>query len=1398
MDSIVIPLAEASALDPWDTMILFATPAVAMVGTFLCLGQMRRPMMNRVGIASLVAALLGIAGGTPVFLLQGNLSTLWLGILSLACGAIAVTGIATGCIALGLRRITGIEGGKTYAVWGLILNATLVAVGMTLFIRAHSGEMSSLAQVNAVPAIDPKATTFATLPEANCRLGYTDRQWIRSTNPETFEARSALVLRFIWHDLLLALSWWKDDGDAEFHMRRARGRLSVASPDLVTTMETKERFGQVEFLHFEGTGPIQKSALPNAHSFWFAAHGGTIYRIHAQSTMGGAEDALRETRKVLSTFSFIDPSVKPAPPATLAGTQDKANDRTPKAAPSDFWQAIARGLANSGNPDANTLREAAPEFAGFATLMAPGGWKSWTDAADSAPDAIFAARLGVRSYIVADTIPLEEKGVDLEEVATSFLARRTGTIYPSSSARSEPFTVAGADRAIRITHERTTEKIKLRFRHIVAVAGARAYHFVGWQVINAATDFRQIDDALASIRIPTDRSTLPRAPIATQRGFQADTVHHLALLASNRGDWPRASGLFQSAFRISQHNELTLASIVTCFAELGDPRSALDYLAAHTDRVTKSALLLAGRARMKATSADIEGAAADFAEAFEKGHQGEEDMRRYLTCLLTLKRNADAVKAADAFVAKNGASRLKRQQAQVYESAGDADGAIRIYEELFAKQPFDPLIAMELGETANFAGKYDRASEAAAALLKAGHDNLRTRMIEGWSHFGRKQWRDAKTAFEKARTFHPENPDVASALVRASAMLGEGDNSSVKKPLPVDELPRTLSAELEKIALDATPPKDASAWYLLRATVSTHRKGQPFSSTQHRRVRILEQSAVGDYSTLNFPFDPLSEEIFVNRLIVEDETGKVISEGQPEEQYLVDQATFSTEATHHKFLRVIVPGLKPGRTLDFSVTTRQRANSDAFPFQRWVVGTMHPTLAEAFALIGDIADIRDEASAEFRKLASKSQTKDTITWLVREPRVWKPEPRLPLADSYMPILCLGDTKADWGTEAREYLKQIDTLLKPDEPTRQLARELTSELKTNEQKVMALTRHVQKNVTYQAIEFGRRARIPKPPSRSLSSHYGDCKDQALLLHQLLAGAGIESHLALVNADTATSCTLPSLDQFNHMIVRVPSLKTGFVDPTASHLPGGALPPEIFKRHALVLDPAAPGLVSMPDRSQFTPDHLAIDTDISLSSSGEMQVNETLRVSGYSAAQLRRWLGEMPQSERLTSMQRGTTSSRWRLQDLAIDALDKDEADLLLKLRYSVPPPPASGSAGSGIVLPAVWEQQFLIASFLKERIQPFELVNPIIVESNVTAHAPKLPGADVLAAFSRNAKSDFCKWETKATLTKGKNDTLSLTFRFEGATGVFPAGRYSEWQTAWNAATEAWQSPIPLE
>jgi Domain of Unknown Function with PDB structure (DUF3857) len=111
-------------------------------------------------------------------------------------------------------------------------------------------------------------------------------------------------------------------------------------------------------------------------------------------------------------------------------------------------------------------------------------------------------------------------------------------------------------------------------------------------------------------------------------------------------------------------------------------------------------------------------------------------------------------------------------------------------------------------------------------------------------------------------------------------------------------------------------------------------------------------------------------------------------------------------------------------------------------------------------------------------------------------------------------------------------------------------------------IAKLVEHVRSRVRYVAVEVGIGGYRPHPPEEVRAKAWGDCKDKALLLIDMLGASGIEAHPVLILSATGerVDVAFPSADQFNHLIVAIPEALLGgtvglpvaggffFVDPT----------------------------------------------------------------------------------------------------------------------------------------------------------------------------------------------------------------------------------------------------------
>lgn len=179
---------------------------------------------------------------------------------------------------------------------------------------------------------------------------------------------------------------------------------------------------------------------------------------------------------------------------------------------------------------------------------------------------------------------------------------------------------------------------------------------------------------------------------------------------------------------------------------------------------------------------------------------------------------------------------------------------------------------------------------------------------------------------------------------------------------------------------------------------------------------------------------------------------------------------------------------------------------------------------------------------------------------------------------------------------------------------------------------ALTRAVQQEVRYVAVEVGVGGFRPSSPEETLDRRWGDCKDKALLLIDMLAASGIPAHpaLALASDDERIDREIPSPTQFNHMIVAVPATAVAvgegdavaggylFVDPTQPLGGGRWLAPDVQGQDALVALPGGGELVRIPVLAGG--EAIELTADLAIDPAGDAAGEAVLRVRGSLAAAL----------------------------------------------------------------------------------------------------------------------------------------------------------------------------------
>lgn len=704
----------------------------------------------------------------------------------------------------------------------------------------------------------------------------------------------------------------------------------------------------------------------------------------------------------------------------------------------------------------------------------------------------------------------------------------------------------------------------------------------------------------------------------------------------------------------------------------------------------------------------------------------------------------------------------------------------------------NPDIDYTLADVYEAAGHYQEALDVIDQLIATGFDSEPSYLRKGGLETHLKRYREAKESFERALDKAPQSVDAQNALAAISGFLGEGANTSIKdviEPVPLpEELTQTAATDTKSISSE-----DYEAVFLRRIRAMEFRRRDLTRQTDYISIKVLDDSGVERFSIIEQSYDPLYEDLYVNRLEVYDADDNLVATGDVADYYVIDD-TRSGIASQDKLLQIPVPGLQPGYRIELIVSRRELRPAEAFPFTEYLFSRSLPVGRSALVVLGDAKSFKWRGSAEI----VLSECLGGIYFEQVNPPVYRGEPLQDHIFRFLPHVSLGDAMATWKDTGTSYLKDIEDRLALDEAARELALEQVGSLEEDREKVLALARYVRNTLTYQSIEFGRRARIMNEFSQIVRDKYGDCKDHSLLLYQLLRSIGIPAQLALVNTVGPIEKDLPSFDQFDHMIVYVPQVDDGrFIDCTIENVSmASAVPYGLNEKSAFILEAETPRFVEIPPYRQLQPTVIS-SRSVHIIGSTTFLVREKLTLHAYSAGLWRSYLKAFPAASRKPRLQSlvAEGNSGLRLQKLRIENLQDTEKPLILDLEYTVQNGLHEVERRLIGNLPAVWEQYYVSSDYMDQRLTPFRLEMPLYLRSQLELHVPeelefvslrKPPGKDT---------NRFLAWKTNLKRT---DDGAVLLFAIRRPASRHPAESYGSYHEATRAAQRAYSPSLVLK
>lgn len=328
-------------------------------------------------------------------------------------------------------------------------------------------------------------------------------------------------------------------------------------------------------------------------------------------------------------------------------------------------------------------------------------------------------------------------------------------------------------------------------------------------------------------------------------------------------------------------------------------------------------------------------------------------------------------------------------------------------------------------------------------------------------------------------------------------------------------------------------------------------------------------------------------------------------------------------------------------------------------------------------------NVKDSALQFTSKTSGK---KTTYTWKISEAKKIKAEDGAPNIEYYVPSIVVlidqytvkGQTKKVLADPASLYewyydlVKNVNKDISPD--IKKVVDSITDDITDSLEKVKRIFNWVQNNITYIAYEDSLGGVVPREASLVYSRRFGDCKDMASTLTQMIRAAGLPAYQTWIGTrDIAYKFSdVPSPIAANHMICTyIQDGKYYFLDATGKDAPFGFYTSMIQGRQALIgMGEGKFKLATVPEM-EMDKNILADTSQISLDGT-HINGQGVVHARGYDKILLGRRIQNMDKKERhdfmIGLLQKG--NNKFNTDSLAYENLENKDKDLGIHYRFGL--------------------------------------------------------------------------------------------------------------------------------
>jgi tetratricopeptide (TPR) repeat protein len=760
----------------------------------------------------------------------------------------------------------------------------------------------------------------------------------------------------------------------------------------------------------------------------------------------------------------------------------------------------------------------------------------------------------------------------------------------------------------------------------------------------------------------------------------------------------------------------------------------------------------------------------EYAElALEKIPDDEEANVNLSDALWGLGQRAASLEIAQMLYEKQPSERLGIYYARTLMGLNRYNEAADLLLDVKKQFGISTKLALNCVEALLFLNRYEDALLVSEEALSTDKRNAELLTAKGKSQFYLRNYRGAEQTLNQSLAINGDSEDAKSYLSASRAFMGKADMKAIQKVIePAEPKPANLKA----LIVDTLSKEYPVIAHFLQETVKIT-QGQPWVSTEQRLLQVLNSSGVQLFSELKIDFLPGVDRVYINTLDVYDSSFKLKYSWSPKNGYI----TYATEKAHGNEAQTVhLPlQLSVGDFIYYQASRSSMKADGSIPYTHYKFSREYPVGKSVFKVYADTTKIIFDEYGELEK----KRFANGIEWNEKNPVVIHNEPYMPAYRDFGSGVVLA-AKLFWNEEGERYYNLIKHQYKNSIPVREQAFEAAGS-KNKLDAIYAISDWMRRNIKYSPGGFGGHALIPKPALATLQEKQGDCKDQSLLLQEMLATIGVKSYLALIHLEEIGSEALSSIQQFNHKILYVPATKDNpdlWIDPSDKVSDNRRpIPLDLEGRVALVIKgdssfaAITPILEINQEHEAFLFHRLRIDEK------GIGRFRDSLVFTGKFASALRNELLQRDSKEQMEYFSKWLSQSLEAAELVALipQNVDQFSKPLILTLVYSSP---------QFSPYPILWERSLMRLPTVKERHHPIRIPHETKFKYSLSVSSSK--GKVSLETENEKPKNMFVEMKILSDGKKCQQNTCDLNLQWKTDAVYADPSEYEAIKREWDA------------